>query len=241
MQWWAAWRVSAAAACRHRRRVLVAPCLRLAPASGLPDLRARGQLGRGCPLMHLAPPPAPARADLLPSADVAGSWAAVNATEGAICIGASAPVGVYVEQYPAAMQFGEAPALGERALLPMRCCGLMRGGLRQQRTGHAAWASYAASAPAPQCSRMHPARRVRAPRATPLHPCLPALMPTSCPGLSHTQPRCATPTATLSCPAARSTPPQSPSWRRRVLWQVATGPSLMPARPRSTLWRTGGC
>ncbi|KAI7836626.1 hypothetical protein COHA_009511 [Chlorella ohadii] len=43
--------------------------------------------------------------NLMPSTDVEYNWRAVNATEGAVCIGASMPVGKYVAQYPAAMQY----------------------------------------------------------------------------------------------------------------------------------------
>lgn len=50
--------------------------------------------------------------DLMPSTDVEYNWRAVNATEGAVCIGASMPVGKYVAQYPAAMQYGEQAGAG---------------------------------------------------------------------------------------------------------------------------------
>ncbi|EFN52019.1 hypothetical protein CHLNCDRAFT_139584 [Chlorella variabilis] len=43
--------------------------------------------------------------DLISSADVGGTWQAVNATPGAISIGGSMPVGQYVAEYPAAMQY----------------------------------------------------------------------------------------------------------------------------------------
>lgn len=73
----------------------------------------------------------------MPSKDVEFNWQAVNATEGAVCIGASMPVGKYVAQYPAAMQYGErciTPA-SERCALQCSQRWLGRDATRQALTG----------------------------------------------------------------------------------------------------------
>lgn len=44
---------------------------------------------------------------MVASTDVEFNWREVNSTEYSICIGASMPVGLYVQKYPAAMQRGE--------------------------------------------------------------------------------------------------------------------------------------
>lgn len=49
----------------------------------------------------------PALSDVIPSTDVENNWKQVNNTLGAICIGASAPVGQYVALYPNALQYGQ--------------------------------------------------------------------------------------------------------------------------------------
>lgn len=75
--------------------------------------------------------------DLVPSKDVEFNWQAVNATEGAVCIGASMPVGKYVAQYPAAMQYGERciTPVNERCALQCSQHWLERGAARPALTG----------------------------------------------------------------------------------------------------------
>jgi hypothetical protein len=49
----------------------------------------------------------PVGAALIASTDVEGCWNATHLTPGAISIGSSMPVGIYVKKYPEAMQYGE--------------------------------------------------------------------------------------------------------------------------------------